>query len=59
MSRKAEIKRLLVGLRIVQGLLGLEKAKPVEQRSRAVVDSAQATAEVLLARWEKLKRKRS
>jgi hypothetical protein len=56
-SRKAEIKRLLVGLRIVQGFLGLERAKPVEQRSRAVVDSAQATAEVLLARWEKLKLK--
>ena len=58
MSRKAEIRRLLAGLKIVQGLLTLERAKPVEQRSRDIVDSAQATAEILLARWEKLKERK-
>jgi hypothetical protein len=44
--------RLLDGLKITQGFLAMEKAKPDPQRSRPVVYAAQAAAEVLLRRLE-------
>jgi hypothetical protein len=40
--------RLLLGLKIVHGILLLERAKPYPERSGRLVRAAQATAEVLL-----------
>jgi hypothetical protein len=51
-GRPPEILAILDGLKIVQGLMALEKAKPDSQRSRPVVYAAQAAAEVLLRRLE-------
>jgi hypothetical protein len=52
-----EIRAIVDGLKIVRGLMALEKAKPDPQRSRPVVYAAAETAEVLLRRLEHARRR--